>query len=79
LTRIEYALLRYLAERPGQVCRYSELAFASHRVAIEDGEARDLLRTHLQNLRRKLSRSYFRVDAGTGCMLAIPSATRVAI
>jgi DNA-binding response OmpR family regulator len=81
LTRIEYALLRYLAERPGQVCRYSELAFASHKLALEDGEARDLLRTHLQNLRAKLCRSYFRIDPGTGCMLAAPvvAGARVAV
>jgi DNA-binding response OmpR family regulator len=73
LTRIEYALLRRLAERPGQVCRYSELAFASHRLEVDDGEARDLLRTHLQNLRSKLCRSYFRIEAGAGCMLAVPA------
>jgi DNA-binding response OmpR family regulator len=73
LTRIEYALLRHLAERPGQVCRYGELAFASHRLELDDGEARDLLRTHLQNLRSKVCRSYFRIEAGAGCMLAVPT------
>jgi DNA-binding response OmpR family regulator len=74
LTRIEYMLLRYLAERPGRICRYSELAFASHRLPLDDGEARDLLRTHLQNLRSKICRTYFRVEAGAGCMLTVPAA-----
>jgi DNA-binding response OmpR family regulator len=73
LTRIEYILLRCLAERPGQLCRYSELAWASHQLAMDDGEARDLLRTHLHNLRSKVGRSYFQVDAGAGCMLAVPT------
>lgn len=73
LTRIEYALLRHLAEQPGQVCRYADLAFSSHRLAMEDGEARDLLRTHLQNLRSKICRSYFQLEPGAGCMLAVPT------
>jgi DNA-binding response OmpR family regulator len=79
LTRIEYALLRHLVERQGQVCRYGELAFASHKLALDDGEARDLLRTHLQNLRSKLCRSYFRIDPGTGCMLAAPAAAGMCV
>jgi DNA-binding response OmpR family regulator len=73
LTRIEYALLRHLAEHPGQVCRYADLAFSSHRLAMEDGEARDLLRTHLQNLRGKICRTYFQLEPGAGCMLAVPA------
>jgi DNA-binding response OmpR family regulator len=73
LTRIEYSLLRHLAEHPSQVCRYADLAFSSHRLAMEDSEARDLLRTHLQNLRSKICRSYFQLEPGAGCMLAVPT------
>jgi len=72
LTRMEYALLRRLAEHPGQMQPYDELAQATHGLRLPLSEARALLHTHVVNLRRKLDPAYLVTDPGAGYMLVDP-------
>jgi len=72
LTRVEYALLRHLAAHHGQVRPYDEIAWATHELQLPASEARDLLHTHVTNLRRKLDPAYLLTDAGAGYMLVDP-------
>jgi len=72
LTPLEYALLRRLAEHPGRMQPYDELAWATHGLRLPMSEARDLLRTHVVNLRRKLDAAYLVTDPGAGYMLVDP-------
>lgn len=72
LTPIEYAMLHYLAQRNGQVCRYSDIVRYTHGMETNDADAQTLLRTHLRNLRKKLLPSYFVNDRGRGYMLVDP-------
>lgn len=72
LTPIEYAMLHYLAQRAGQVCRYSDIVRYTHGMETNDADAQTLLRTHLRNLRKKLLPSYFVNDRGRGYMLVDP-------
>lgn len=72
LTPIEYALLFYLAERAGKVCRCSDIVQYTHGMETDDADAQSLLRTHLHNLRKKLDPAYFLNDRGSGYMLVIP-------
>jgi DNA-binding response OmpR family regulator len=54
LTPIEYKLLCKLVENPDTVISYTELAWESHQVDVDEMEARSLLRTHVYRLSRKL-------------------------
>jgi two-component system alkaline phosphatase synthesis response regulator PhoP len=54
LTPVEYKLLLQFARRPNTVLTYHELAHHSHELALDEEEARQLLRTHLFRLSRKL-------------------------
>jgi len=72
LTLREYALLRHLAEHPGQVRPYDEIAWAMHGLRLPASEARISLHTHVGNLRRKLDPAYLVTDPGTGYMLTDP-------
>jgi len=74
LTPIEYALVFYLAERPEQVCHCSDIVQYTHGVITSDAEAQELLRTHLRNLRKKLSPSYLVNERGAGYALVDPDA-----
>lgn len=71
-TPTEYALLRYLAEHNGTVCRCRDIVRHTHGVETNDGDAQALLRSHIHNLRKKVSPSYFVNDRGTGYMLVNP-------
>jgi len=72
LTLREYALLRHLAEHPGQVRPYDEIAWAMHGLRLPASEARTSLHTHVGNLRRKLDPAYLVTDPGAGYMLTDP-------
>ncbi len=72
LTRMEYALLRHLAAHPGRLQPYGEIVRATHELQLPASEARDLLHTHVTNLRRKLDPAYLLTDAGAGYMLVDP-------
>lgn len=74
LTPIEYTLLCQLAERPGQVQRYSAIARHTHQLELDEAEAKGLLRTHFLNLRKKLDPRYFSTDRGIGYILEEPGA-----
>lgn len=54
LTPLEFKLLRIFAHQPDTVLTYSELAQMIHGVAVDEMEARSLLRTHIYRLSRKL-------------------------
>ena len=74
LTPIEYMLLHYLAEHPGQVQRYSDIARYTHQLELDEAEAKGLLRTHFLNLRKKINPRYFSTDRGIGYVLGEPGA-----
>lgn len=71
-TPTEFSLLRYFAERPGQVCSYKELVLYTHGIEATNLDAQALLRTHLRNLRKKLPPGYIVNDRGLGYMLLDP-------
>jgi len=74
LTPIEYALLRYLAETPGQSRKYGDIVFHTHGgCEMSNAEAQGLVKPHIHNLRKKLSSGYLRNDRGTGYMLVDPT------
>ncbi len=73
-TPTEYALLRYLANAVGDVCNYRDIVRVTHHLDTDDSDAQNLLRTHLRNLRRKLSPGYIVTEHGVGCKLVDPSA-----
>lgn len=72
LTPIEYAVLSCLAETPGRVVTYSNLAYHTYGSQMQEREAHDLLRFHIRNLRRKFNRNYLVSVRGVGCMLDVP-------
>lgn len=77
LTPTEYALLRYLAETPGQSRKYSDIVSHTHGgCEMNDTEAQGLVKPHIHNLRKKLSADYLRNDRGTGYMLVDPTTPR---
>lgn len=69
LTPIEHALLRYLAETPSQVHRYSAIVHWTHDLDTGEHEAKVLLKSHARNLRRKIDPGYFINVKGVGYML----------
>lgn len=73
VTRTEYAILAYLTERAGQVVTFSDITRQTHGCELEEGEARELVRQHIRNLRKKIDRSYITSVYGVGYMLAEPS------
>jgi DNA-binding response OmpR family regulator len=72
ITPIEHTLLRYLAERAGQVCHSRDIVLATHGFEVNESEAQSLLRTHIRNLRRKLGPGYLVNDPGVGYTLVDP-------
>ncbi len=69
VTPTEYVILSCLAEFPGRVFTYLEIARRTHGTNIDETEAHSLLRTHIRNLRRKIERSYISSVRGVGYML----------
>ncbi|MDA0242090.1 MAG: response regulator transcription factor [Chloroflexi bacterium] len=55
LTPIEYKLLCKFVRQPNTAFSFTELAYESHGMAVDEGEARALLRTHVYRLSRKLA------------------------
>jgi DNA-binding response OmpR family regulator len=72
LTPIEYELLACLAEARGRALSYQEIASHTHHHHVERSEAHGLLKTHVQNLRRKIGPDYIVSIRGTGYLLVDP-------
>lgn len=72
LTPIEYALLRFLAETPGETRTYQEIVLCTHGFEADDGDAQMLVRQHIRNLRKKLDPRYLMNDRGMGYRLITP-------
>lgn len=71
LTRIEYTLLRVLAEAHGRVIEYSELVRSTHGHVVSAVEAQLLLKAHVRNLRRKIDPDYLINVRGAGYLLTV--------
>jgi len=77
LPPLQYRLLLTLARRAGEVVGYRELFQAVWGYDGEDREARELLKVHVRQIRRRLGldpeeRPYIRSVRGFGYMLASP-------
>jgi DNA-binding response OmpR family regulator len=72
LTPIEYAIIQYLAQTPGLVCRSKDIVRHSHGLITDEPDAQALVRPHIYNLRRKLAADYLVTDRGAGYMLVAP-------
>jgi DNA-binding response OmpR family regulator len=69
LTPIEYALLRCLAETPGQTRTYREIVRQTHQTDLSESEAQTLIRPHVHHLRTKLATDYLVTERGIGYRL----------
>jgi Response regulators consisting of a CheY-like receiver domain and a winged-helix DNA-binding domain len=74
LTPTEYNLLSCLAHVPGCVVEYADIAYHTHKYRADKPEAHSLLKTHIQNLRRKVGAGYIVSVRGIGYMLVDPTA-----
>ncbi len=72
MTPLEFALLRYLAEHPGQFCAGQDIVRYTHGLDTNATDAQTLLRSHIRNIRKKLSPDYLVNDRGNGYMLVHP-------
>ncbi len=77
LPPLQYRLLLTLAQRDGEVVSYQELLRAVWGFKGEDSEARELLKVHIRQIRRRLGldpneHPYIRSVRGFGYMLAPP-------
>jgi hypothetical protein len=77
LPPLQYRLLLALAKRAGEVVSYRELLQAVWGYDGEDNEARELLKVHIRQIRRRLGldpeeHPYIRSVRGFGYMLALP-------
>jgi DNA-binding response OmpR family regulator len=77
LPPLQYRLLVTLAQRAGEVVSYQELLRAVWGYRGEDSEARELLKVHIRQIRRRLGldpneHPYIRSVRGFGYMLAPP-------
>lgn len=74
VTPIEYALLHYLAQTPGQAQSYNAIVrFTHHIETTTEHEAQALLRPHIRNLRKKLDANVIVTERGIGYALAHPA------
>jgi DNA-binding response OmpR family regulator len=71
-TRTEYAILTYLGRQSGNVATFSDIVRCTHGYQLEEGEARELIRQHIRNLRKKMDRRYIVSVYGVGYMLVDP-------
>ncbi len=72
VTPTEFSLLRYLAERAGQVCLCGDIVRYTHGLDTNESDAQTMLRSHVRNIRRKIPRDYLVNNRGTGYMLIAP-------
>lgn len=77
LPRIQFRLLSYLAAKAGEVVGYQELLKEVWGYEGNEGEARELLKVHIRQIRRKLGLSannpeYLESVRGFGYMLVAP-------
>lgn len=72
LTPTEYALLRYLAERSGQLCSCQDIVRSTHGLTVDEAEAQAMVRSHIRNVRKKLDAAYLVNERGSGYMLVAP-------
>ncbi len=73
----EVEMLSHLAQQPGKVLSYEELAYRLYRVDLTRREARDLVKSRLYYLRQKIETDprdpkIVRVVWGRGCVLDVP-------
>jgi len=76
LPRIQFNILRYLMEHHGELVPYCELMKAVWGYEGEASEARELLKVHLRQIRRKLGPeilAYLQIVPGEGCVLINPA------
>lgn len=73
LTPTEYELVHCLARAQGRVLEYLEIAQQTHGNVSDRNEAHGLLKTHIQNLRRKIDPDYIVSVRGVGYMLVAPA------
>jgi DNA-binding response OmpR family regulator len=73
LTPTEYELVYCLARAQGRVLEYREIAQQTHGNVSDRNEAHGLLKTHIQNLRRKIDPDYIVSVRGVGYMLVAPT------
>jgi two-component system OmpR family response regulator len=69
LTPTEYSLLLGMAESAQRVLTYSELVEKAYGYTMSADQARALLKSHIYNLRSKLSAGWIKSVRGTGYML----------
>ncbi len=77
LTPIEYTLIRFLAETPGQVRRYTDIVYQTHGLETDQADAQQLLRTHIRNVRRKIRSDCLVTHRGIGMMLTYTGESHV--
>lgn len=77
VTPIEFAILRYLAQTPGETQDYSSIVSHTHQLSLGSNEAQNLLRPHARNLRRKLGQGYLVNETGYGYVLYDPNMAKV--
>jgi DNA-binding response OmpR family regulator len=72
LTPIEFELLRFLAEKPGEVRLFRDIVRHTHPLDTDDAEAQMLVKQHIRNLRKKLGGAYLVNQRGIGYKLVDP-------
>jgi DNA-binding response OmpR family regulator len=72
MTRIEYDLVRCLAEAQGRVLTYGEIVRHTHGQKMDNSEALLLLKQHIRNIRSKIPSDYLVNVRSTGYMLVDP-------
>lgn len=79
LTPIEYMILRYLAERAGQLCSSSDIVRFTHKLEMTTLEAQNLIKPHIHKLRKKFHPSYVHTERGIGYRLINPTSENLVI
>ncbi len=72
VTPSEYIILDCLASMPGRVVSFGDIVHCTRGYRVDDAEAKELLRQHILNLRKKLDRRYIVSVYGVGYMLVDP-------